>query len=1215
MLIRSLIVIFLLCWNAEVKSQSQYRFSTLGLAQGLSSAFAWSINQDKYGFIWIGTTNGLNRYDGHNIKQYLNDPKDSFSFPGNTVYWIHRDADGEMWFACGDKGVAKYDYAKDRFEKFKPFEEIKKQSGKIAPVWRVGEDQRKRIYFACGGACFRYSKTAQKAEDLTPLFKGKIDDYGVAMLVKQGADTLWILTDNGLFLHILSTNVLESIPYDKEALGFGSAALIDACFISENEMMITIPKAGFVLFDTKTKKFRKGSSVFDPSVTGVYSSCGGTVRDKSGRIWSANSMYGLIEYLPKTNKVISVKQEASYPYPSPEQEGSGMNVFEDRDGNIWYGTSQQGVVSFQPKLNFIKVYNRNYADSTSLMSDVVYGFAPDAANGMFIATGKGLTHLNNGTHKFHHFPVALNNTQNFPAASIRSILADDSDSIFLATDGGLSLYNQRSNTFKRFVAKDESAAGEFNLFTNRLDRIYKVRPNELILISNTGTAARFDLLTGKCYYKNNAGARDPLYDFTSINCSYHDKIQQCIWLEANEGELYQYYYKEAKAIRHYYSNDTAIKLITVLKQDANGGIWLGTKPGLVYYHPITKIKKLFRLPTASQHVYNIGLINDGTVWATTNNEIIKLDPINGSAMALNLNTLMPYATIYARSLLTDYNNNLWIGTNKGFCVIYTKRFKWEANRVAPQLVNFKVFDKQRNFDVPHPALKSLSLNYDENFFSFDFSVLDFSQSNGISYAYFLQGFDKDWTKSEKNVASYTNVPPGNYSLRLRTEYGRGKWMESEPVTIRINPPFWRTWWAISLFAGMLMACLYFAFQLWRKRRTKNRIDKTIDYFANSVYGKDSVNEICWDIARNCIAQLKFRDSVVYLWNKERNKLLRVASYGENSQKGFDLENIIETNPVEGSIGIVAGTGKPLLIEDTSIGRRDITKKETRLSELVVPIMHDNRVIGIIESTHAERNFFTQGHLKALTTIAAISANKIAEATAGALIKENEIKVLEINKLLAESQLMALRAQMNPHFVFNCLNSIQECIVTQKYGEASKYLNKFSKLFRMVLNNSGRKLVTMAEEKLVLELYLELEQMRFETSFDYTIVIDDELDADEILIPSMLLQPYVENALWHGLMHKPGDRKLRIEFRLLNNDVFECIIDDNGIGRSQSFALKATQSKARHHESKGLAICEARLNVLQRQGYHVALRIEDKKDETGNATGTKISIELPTELLN
>jgi sensor histidine kinase YesM len=313
------------------------------------------------------------------------------------------------------------------------------------------------------------------------------------------------------------------------------------------------------------------------------------------------------------------------------------------------------------------------------------------------------------------------------------------------------------------------------------------------------------------------------------------------------------------------------------------------------------------------------------------------------------------------------------------------------------------------------------------------------------------------------------------------------------------------------------------------------------------------------------------------------------------------------------VGTVAKTGKPLLINDTTKDGRYIVDDEKRLSELAVPILDYGRVIGVIDSENSSKNFFTEDHMKALMTIASISANKIAEAKAEELARENEIKLLEIKKLLAESQLMALRAQMNPHFVFNCLNSIQECIVTQKYGEASKYLNKFSKLFRMVLNNSGKNLVTLNEEKEVLELYLQLEQMRFEKSFCYEMQVDEELETDEILIPSMLVQPYVENALWHGLMHKDGERNLTITFKRISEDIFQCVIDDNGIGRKKSFELKEQQSKAKRHESKGLKISKDRIDVLQKQGYHALLEIIDKYDAQNNATGTRVIIELSTFL--
>lgn len=228
-----------------------------------------------------------------------------------------------------------------------------------------------------------------------------------------------------------------------------------------------------------------------------------------------------------------------------------------------------------------------------------------------------------------------------------------------------------------------------------------------------------------------------------------------------------------------------------------------------------------------------------------------------------------------------------------------------------------------------------------------------------------------------------------------------------------------------------------------------------------------------------------------------------------------------------------------------------------------------------------------------------------------LIEEKERKLLEFNKLLAESKLTALRTQMNPHFVFNCLNSIQECIVFEKYKEAQNYLQKFSRLMRLVLQNSDKSLVPLSQEIEMLNLYLELEKLRFTEKFTYEIIYDvEEIDAETIEIPPMLLQPFVENALWHGLLPKKDNRVLTLNFDLLNDDILICSIEDNGIGRQKSYLLKKNQTRIKKHESKGIRITQDRLNLISLQhNQHARIEIIDKEDAEGNPTGTKVIIEL------
>ncbi len=275
---------------------------------------------------------------------------------------------------------------------------------------------------------------------------------------------------------------------------------------------------------------------------------------------------------------------------------------------------------------------------------------------------------------------------------------------------------------------------------------------------------------------------------------------------------------------------------------------------------------------------------------------------------------------------------------------------------------------------------------------------------------------------------------------------------------------------------------------------------------------------------------------------------------------------------------------------------------------------ENEIIGIILCEQHNHQPLTKQDQELLLDVSKILEGRISKARNDAAIKEKEDMLAQINSLLAESQLVSLRAQMNPHFVFNCLNSIQESIVMKHYAEAGMYLNKFSKLFRKVLQNSSKNLIPLAEEIEVLQLYLQLEHMRFQESFDFDITYDDALDPDEINIPSMLLQPFVENALWHGLMHKQGPRKISIRFYPKNDEVFICEIEDNGIGRAKAAEIKKQKSASTKHESKGIAISIDRLNLInKKQESQASVEIIDLIDEEGNARGTKVIFELSSFL--
>jgi len=222
-------------------------------------------------------------------------------------------------------------------------------------------------------------------------------------------------------------------------------------------------------------------------------------------------------------------------------------------------------------------------------------------------------------------------------------------------------------------------------------------------------------------------------------------------------------------------------------------------------------------------------------------------------------------------------------------------------------------------------------------------------------------------------------------------------------------------------------------------------------------------------------------------------------------------------------------------------------------------------------------------------------------------KEEKIKTA-LNQKMAQLEMKALRAQMNPHFVFNSLSSIQESIVTGKTEAASKYLSKFSKLIRLILENSGRQFIPVKTEIDLLTLYLELESFRFE-NFTYTLSIAPQIDVHFTTIPGMVIQPFIENAIKHGLAKKKDNKHVKIDIDKQGGQLV-AIVEDNGVGRVNAAAMKQAE-KADHH-SMGINITEERLQLLGAQPGGPAATITDLYDEDGNAAGTYVKIILPVE---
>jgi two-component system, LytTR family, sensor kinase len=392
---------------------------------------------------------------------------------------------------------------------------------------------------------------------------------------------------------------------------------------------------------------------------------------------------------------------------------------------------------------------------------------------------------------------------------------------------------------------------------------------------------------------------------------------------------------------------------------------------------------------------------------------------------------------------------------------------------------------------------------------------------------------------------------------------------------------------------------------------KNQLELTqiSNYFSTSVMHLETIDEVLWDVAKKLIGELGFEDCMIYLWDKDKTKLIQKAGYGPKGSIEEINKQPFDVVLGQGVVGYVAQYKESVLIADTRKDIRYRPDEMERLSEICVPILDQNQLIGIIDSENSNLNFYTPQHLQILTTIATNLANKITEIKSKQAIKENEVALQKTQDLLRNAQLEALRSQMNPHFIFNCLNSIK-LYTTQNNTEAAvNYLTKFSKLIRMALENSRSQMVSLQNELDALELYIELEAMRFKDKLQYTITVHNDVDTEFIEIPPLLLQPFVENAIWHGIMHKEegGNIDITIDYTSGHEALLIKILD-NGIGRAKSAQLKS--KSATTHKSFGTKVTHERVDIIN-QIYKTGASVTTKDViENGMVAGTLVTIKIP-----
>lgn len=390
-------------------------------------------------------------------------------------------------------------------------------------------------------------------------------------------------------------------------------------------------------------------------------------------------------------------------------------------------------------------------------------------------------------------------------------------------------------------------------------------------------------------------------------------------------------------------------------------------------------------------------------------------------------------------------------------------------------------------------------------------------------------------------------------------------------------------------------------------RSRLEMEQINNFFSTSMLVKNNVDDIVWDVIKNLIAKLDFEDCLIYMWNEAKTKIVQRAGFGVKNSREIFVQFPYELSPGEGIVGTVAQTGKAIIVQDTRKDPRYLAEGYSGLSEIAVPIKYEDELLGVIDSEHSRVGFFNEKHLQTMTTIATLMANKIKSIESDQQLRKQKSELDNISRQLTETQLTALRSQMNPHFIFNTLNSIKKFVLTNEMENADKYLGKFSKLMRSILNTSQSANISILKEIDMLTLYLDFEKLRYGKKLNYHISVDPSLLGGSVYIPTMIVQPFVENAIFHGIMHKESDGMIQVTFKDHESFV-EINISDDGVGRKLAGEIVA--EKKNPNPSLGIEVISKRLKELKNTtevpaGIEIIDLYENEK-----AAGTLVKIIVP-----
>ena len=1219
--------------NAVFSQTSDYLFNHITTTNGLVSNQVAVTLQDNKGYIWIGTQTGLQRYDGKRFTTYLADIRDTAALQSDWITTIFEDSKQRLWIGSSVTGPCLLNRRTGKLYNFN----LHLPAGvkKINGVWQFLQDKKGMIWLAAFDGFYQLDEASQQFRPAGDLLQtGKNSLPGSIAMDKAG--NLWFATTSGVKMLEYATRKLfdrnnnpnqsailnmkdavSSIVFDDKYvwISCGYDSKLYRYIVATNELKLYV--------FTRIKDFRQPNLLMQNEIIGAPFIC------SNGNLLVPLLSRGLAVYNYKQDSfaIINLANNSLNGLHLERNTYSGITLNEDREKNIWV-SSDAGINIFNLEKPHFITYGYPESNSANILPESEVSGLLQTSNGdIFISnyySNGGISQLDKNLN-FKKRYVYYNKHAIDPAANELWNLFQDADGIIWAPNqaGDILQLNPRTNQVS--ILKDSLLNGPINQIQQDDEKnIWVAHYRKGLIKIEAGTKqvkAYSDFL------------KPALSRGKRVMCFLFDKDK--IWVgttlhglqlfDRKLGVFTTAYVMDEKNINSISNNN--VMGILQLNPDT---LIIATQGGINIFD---KNKKTFTVISSKDGLPNnlvqaMVLDDYSNLWVAFAGGLSKINLLNNSITNYDENDGI-IDKRFNHHFLKLKDGRLAIGASKSFLVFDPAKIGSIKLPDDVAITGFKVFGKPLLIDSLINTTNPVVLSYLDNSFHVEFSALQFNSSNKLKYFYQLEGIDKTFILSGDELnAHYNQLPAGKYIFKVKCANREGVFCKNiTTLAIYIVPPFWETWWFIAIIVALLLLSIYMIVK-WREKNIrlletgKTKLqqltaekykmqfenEQISRYFTTSLLNKNDVDDVLWDVAKNLISKLGFIDCIIYVWNADKTKLVQKAGYGSKGSIEELTNNRFEVEPGSGIVGTVAQTGNALVVPDTRLDERYIIDDEERLSEICVPIKYNEELLGVIDSEHFQKNFFTSQHLHALTTIATLVASKIKSIEAEQRLRHQKGELADINQQLAEVQLAALRSQMNPHFIFNALNSIKKFVIANEPANAEKYLGKFSRLIRTILDNSRTGMVTIEKELQLLKLYLDLEQLRFGTKLTYRIDVDENINLSDTQIPSMIVQPFVENAMLHGIMHREDGGEVTIAF-LQHVDWLEIMIEDNGVGREKSAEYKSENTEP--HHSIGIEVATKRLKALKKNNDTPAgITIIDLTDDSGEGCGTKVVIAIP-----